>query len=238
MGFLPRWAAIAAGLAAAAAATACSTQKYQTQIDAQKAEILALQQKNYQLELALSQRQAQVDELARRPAEAHPERGGEESASLDPNPARRRGSGGGPAAAPVDTARIRKAGFQVTEVDGLPAIVLPGEIFDLGKASLTAHGQATVKKLAAFLRTELSGHSFRVDGHTDNQPIKKHKDLYRSNLDLSSQRASAVAEVLIASGLDANRVSTASWADSRPRDTNATPAGRQKNRRAEVVVIE
>ncbi|MBI3267978.1 MAG: flagellar motor protein MotB [Planctomycetes bacterium] len=232
---LRRMAIVSLSLVAAAAATGCSTQKYQAQIDAKGAEVEALKQKSYQLELALSQKQAQIDELARRSIEPRDGRAGEESTALDTTPIRR-----GASVAPVaDTSRLRGRGFQVSDVDGYPAIVLSGDIFDLGKATLTAKGQDELKKVAAVLRSDFAGHSFRVNGHTDNQPVKKHKDLYRSNWELSSLRACAVAEFLIETGkLDAKRIGVAGYADNRPRDSNASPGGRQRNRRAEIVIVD
>lgn len=232
-----RWVLAGAGMLTAVFAAGCSTQKYKEQIDAQKAEIEGLRQKNYQLELAVSQKQALADELARRGTEAPQPgaRGGDEG-GLDTTPAvtRRR-----PAAPTADAGRLRGKGFPVTEVDGYPAIQLPGDIFDLGKATLTAKGKEELKHVAAVLASDYRGHSFRVDGHTDNQPVKKHKDLYRSNWDLSALRACSVAEYLIESGhLDPKHVSVAGFADNRPRDSNTSASGRQKNRRAEIVIVD
>ncbi|MBI5367338.1 MAG: flagellar motor protein MotB [Planctomycetes bacterium] len=239
MAFARRLVVAGLGTLVAFGTVGCSTQKYQQQIDAQNAKLQGLEQKNYQLELALSQKQAQMDELARRPV-MPPEGGrgisgaGEESTAFDLTPARR-------AAAPaaVDVGRLRARGLEVIEVDGCPAIVLGGDAFDLGKATLSRKGQEDLKKIAAVLRSDYAGHTFRIDGHTDNQPVKKHKDQYASNWELSSLRATAVAHFLIETGhIDGRQISTAAFADTRPRDTNNTPAGRQKNRRAEIVIVQ
>lgn len=72
----------------------------------------------------------------------------------------------------------------------------------------------------------------RVIGHTDNVPIRSLK--FQSNWDLSRERALFVAEAL-AGHMQASRLIPQGVADTRPIDSNDTPAGRSANRRIEII---
>ena len=74
----------------------------------------------------------------------------------------------------------------------------------------------------------------QVLGHTDNQPIRSLK--YPSNFHLSLARAQAVLAVIKQKVKDAARLSADGRADSEPIASNATPEGREQNRRIEVVL--
>ncbi|WP_417552944.1 flagellar motor protein MotB [Marinomonas fungiae] len=74
-----------------------------------------------------------------------------------------------------------------------------------------------------------------VEGHTDNIPIDSPR--FRSNWQLSSARAIAVAEELFSTGqLDQNRFSVTGFSDTRPLVPNDTPQNRATNRRVEIVI--
>ena len=76
----------------------------------------------------------------------------------------------------------------------------------------------------------------RVEGHTDNVPIA-FSDRFISNWDLSAARAASVASFFSESvGVDMTRMKVAGFADTKPEDTNDTPAGRAANRRIEIIV--
>jgi chemotaxis protein MotB len=75
----------------------------------------------------------------------------------------------------------------------------------------------------------------RVEGNTDNVPISTAE--FHSNWDLSTSRADAVLEFLLAHGVAPNRLSATGYADQRPIATNATADGRSLNRRVELVVL-
>ena len=73
----------------------------------------------------------------------------------------------------------------------------------------------------------------RVVGYTDNQPI--HTVAFPSNYELSLGRAKAAAAVL-SQTVDPSRITAEGLADAEPIASNATPDGRQQNRRIEIVV--
>ncbi len=77
----------------------------------------------------------------------------------------------------------------------------------------------------------------RVSGHTDDQPLES--ELYRSNWDLSSQRAVSVAEEMEkVRGFDHMRLRVEGLADTEPRFVNDTPANRAANRRVDIAIMQ
>lgn len=75
-----------------------------------------------------------------------------------------------------------------------------------------------------------------VAGHTDNIPIRTGR--FRSNWELSSARAVTVLHALLRNPkLDQKRVVVQGFADTKPVESNATPQGRAKNRRVELIIM-
>ena len=71
-----------------------------------------------------------------------------------------------------------------------------------------------------------------IQGHTDNQGTKEH------NLQLSIDRAEAVKKFLVDHGVDASRVETHGFGDTKPISPNINEAGRAKNRRVQFVIVD
>lgn len=71
-----------------------------------------------------------------------------------------------------------------------------------------------------------------VEGHTDNTPIST--PLFPSNWELSGVRAASVVRLFVEAGVNPQRLSAAGYADQRPVADNATPDGRQMNRRVAI----
>jgi chemotaxis protein MotB len=125
--------------------------------------------------------------------------------------------------------------LRVKVVDGLMIVELATDIlFSPGKAALSKEGQQAIGDVAAVLQ-DIEGRQVQVAGHTDNVPIKNSR--FPTNWHLGASRAIAVTEVLVRSGLDAERVSASSYADTRPADTNRTKEGRARNRRIEMILV-
>ena len=120
--------------------------------------------------------------------------------------------------------------------EGVAVITIKSEVlFPSGKASLTTEGKAALKKAAQQIQHDYPNAEIEVRGHTDNAPIRYSP--YKSNYELSCARATAVASYLIESGgFSASQVRTVGQGESQPVASNATAAGRAKNRRAEIVV--
>jgi chemotaxis protein MotB len=110
----------------------------------------------------------------------------------------------------------------------MPAAVL----FDSGSAELSEAGKDTVLRVAKVLRS-VSRHRFLVGGHTDNVPSVKE---YKSNWELSAARALTVTGSLISHGVSPKRIAVAGYSEYDPVASNGSEAGRQKNRRIEIIL--
>ena len=118
---------------------------------------------------------------------------------------------------------------------GLVTRMLDQVLFDSGKAQLRRSAYPVLDKVAKVLQ-EVSDQPIGIEGHTDNQPIK-HSG-WESNKALSVARANAVAEYLIQKqGVDPARLTTIGYGEEHPLASNDTVAGRQKNRRVEIIIL-
>jgi chemotaxis protein MotB len=75
----------------------------------------------------------------------------------------------------------------------------------------------------------------RIEGHTDNVPIKTAK--FPSNWELSSARATRVVRAFIDAGIEPTKIAAVGRAEFTPIDSNDTPQGRSRNRRIEIILI-
>ena len=110
-------------------------------------------------------------------------------------------------------------------------LTLGDVLFDTNKAELKPGAMSTLDRLADFMREDRDRHLL-IEGHTDSRG----DDAY--NRSLSEQRAEAVAAALIARGVNASRLRTVGQGEAYPVASNETTAGRQENRRVEIVVSD
>jgi outer membrane protein OmpA-like peptidoglycan-associated protein len=103
-------------------------------------------------------------------------------------------------------------------------------LFAPGRAEVGPGAQRSIDKLAEFLRT-YSKRNVLIEGHTDNLG---NEDF---NVRLSQQRADAVRDLLIARGVSPQRIRTKGYGPKFPVVDNDSAAGRQQNRRVEVLVL-
>ena len=104
--------------------------------------------------------------------------------------------------------------------------------FDPGQATVKDQFKPLAAKIAAILDTEKG--RIRVIGHTDNTPIKTVR--FPSNWHLSVERAKAVAALLKEGMTNPSRIDVEGKGSDVPIASNATPEGRAKNRRVEVMI--
>lgn len=102
--------------------------------------------------------------------------------------------------------------------------------FQSGSAELTPEMEALMGKIAPVLRKLVVKHDVIVEGHTDNIPIRN--DLYQSNWELSTARATNVVEHLLqAESFPAEKMAAMGYGEFRPVAPNDNPEHRAKNRR-------
>jgi chemotaxis protein MotB len=97
------------------------------------------------------------------------------------------------------------------------------------------HALPLIDEIARLVKSPSMTNKVRVEGNTDSMPISTYR--FHSNWELSAARAASVLERLRSDGVPASRLSLAGYADQHPIATNATAAGRSKNRRVELVVL-
>lgn len=112
-------------------------------------------------------------------------------------------------------------------------------LFEVGDAEVSDRGKDVLKRVAQALakRTE---HVVQVRGHTDNAAITSPttRERFPTNWELSTARATNVVRFLQDSGrIAGQRLMAAGFAQYQPVGSNATDAGRRKNRRIEIVLL-
>jgi outer membrane protein OmpA-like peptidoglycan-associated protein len=118
----------------------------------------------------------------------------------------------------------------VRQTDRGLVISLSGVLFDVGTSTLTPGAARSVRRIAEVLQ-QYPNYHLTVEGHTDSRGRPER------NQALSERRAEAVKEALIAGGLEADHIATQGYGATQPVTSNATTAGRQQNRRVEIVVV-
>ena len=103
--------------------------------------------------------------------------------------------------------------------------------FKKNSASLTNASYSTLDDIVALLR-QIPVAKLEVQGHTDNKGKKEY------NLNLSQKRSESVVNYFIKKGIEPNRVRAIGYGSERPIADNNTSAGRETNRRVELVPFE
>lgn len=145
--------------------------------------------------------------------------------------------------------KLTSLGLDVRIRNNRMVISLPGDVlFSSGSDKLRKRGKSILLKVAQVIRSDpsLNKRQYQVAGHTDNQPLKKHAGDFHDNWGLSLMRARQVLVFLITptnakkdpgGGLNPRRWSAAGYGSTDPIASNATPAGRAKNRRVELILM-
>ncbi len=107
-------------------------------------------------------------------------------------------------------------------------IVTHGINFDVDQATIRPESMGVLNQIKAVMAGDPSL-KFEIDGHTDNSGDSAH------NQALSQERAEAVKAQLVSMGIDASRLTTKGFGDSKPMASNDTPDGKANNRRVEFV---
>ena len=119
------------------------------------------------------------------------------------------------------------------------AVLLPGSLFAFGSSDVDIGAGDSIRVVAGVLnRHFVADRQVVVEGHTDALGSAEY------NLSLSRWRAEAVRDELIFSGVPASRIDVAWYGESRPvalnrfRNGRDNPAGRARNRRVEILILD
>lgn len=106
-------------------------------------------------------------------------------------------------------------------------------LFPSGVATLSPEAQSILQRLAETLKP--FPNPIRVEGHTDDRPIRS--AAFPSNWELSAARAASVVHLFTRAGMDPRRLAVVGLGEYRPAQSNATPQGRNMNRRVLLVIL-
>jgi chemotaxis protein MotB len=116
---------------------------------------------------------------------------------------------------------------------GLTISFAQAALFPSGEDEISPDFYPTIQKIADAMKQ--IPNPVRTEGHTDSVPI--HNSRFRSNWELSAARSIALVEQFTKLGVPRDRLSIAGYAETAPVESNETEAGRQKNRRVDMVIL-
>jgi outer membrane protein OmpA-like peptidoglycan-associated protein len=110
----------------------------------------------------------------------------------------------------------------------MPEVTIP---FNAGQVNLSKDSQEQLTALVSRLQTENRNVYIEIQGHTDSMASASSKK------QLGANRAEVVRLFLNQAGVDLNRMSTISYADQLPVESNKTSKGRVANRRVVIKIV-
>lgn len=133
--------------------------------------------------------------------------------------------------AQINDMETRLKDMEAKKTDRGMVITLGEVVFDTNKAQLKSGGMRNVQKLADFLK-QYPQRKVMIEGFTDSSGSDSH------NQSLSDKRAAAVRMALLDMGISPDRLTSRGYGESFPVANNDTAAGRQMNRRVEIIVSD
>ncbi|MDO9262976.1 MAG: OmpA family protein, partial [Desulfosalsimonadaceae bacterium] len=121
------------------------------------------------------------------------------------------------------------AKLKAVKTDRGMVLTLGDVLFATGRAELAPGAMQTMNNLAAFLN-KYTDRKILIEGHTDSTGSAT------LNQGLSERRAQSVKIALLGKGVSFDRIDTVGYGMDRPVAGNDTAAGRQQNRRVEIVI--
>jgi chemotaxis protein MotB len=135
--------------------------------------------------------------------------------------------------------QIKDQQIKLEEMEGKLKVTFVDKIlFDSGSVEINENGKALLSKLAQTLREKKDQHII-IQGHTDNVEIGPElRKKYPTNWELSAGRSAAVLRYLIEhAGIAPVRCAACGYSFYKPVASNATEAGREQNRRIEILLV-
>ena len=109
-------------------------------------------------------------------------------------------------------------------------------IFKSGRAEIEKQSLDNVLTIGRDILSKLPDKHIRIEGHTDNVPIKS--SIYPSNWQLSAARASNVLTILVdQAGINPKLISAVGYGEFTPLVENNSDQNREKNRRVDIVIL-
>jgi outer membrane protein OmpA-like peptidoglycan-associated protein len=108
--------------------------------------------------------------------------------------------------------------------------VTRGILFNVNKATINGESMGTINEIVKLMNKH-SDLNFTIEGHTDSDGEESF------NQKLSEDRVASVKSMLVQLGIDASRLQSKGWGESKPVSENSTPEGKANNRRVEFIKI-
>jgi outer membrane protein OmpA-like peptidoglycan-associated protein len=127
--------------------------------------------------------------------------------------------------------QLENTGVSVTRNGDNIILNMPSNItFEVNKSNVKPNFVEILSSVTLVLN-EYKSTMIEVAGHTDSTGSESYNQM------LSQQRAQAVSNILMQNGVQPVRIDTVGYGESRPIASNATPEGRQQNRRVELTLL-
>lgn len=111
-------------------------------------------------------------------------------------------------------------------------LTIAGDVaFGPGQITLTSAGKAEVDKIISTIKSQYSGSRIEVAGFTDSDPLKKTKDKYTDNENLSVQRALAVERYMNDHGISEDQTHSSGYGKSHAKGS------KKDSRRVEIRIL-
>ena len=123
------------------------------------------------------------------------------------------------------------AGLQAKQTKRGLVVTMGGVLFRLNESDLMPGAMRTIDQLAQFLKNHPE-YNASAEGHTDSTGSASY------NQQLSERRARSVIMALQARGIEAERLTAKGLGENYPVASNDIAAGRQQNRRVEIVLVQ
>lgn len=104
-------------------------------------------------------------------------------------------------------------------------------VFDSGKSTIKQEAVDNFSKVIDFINT-YPNNNVRIEGHTDSSGSNQ------LNVKLSQRRADAVKALLVKNGIQTNQIEALGMGEEFPIAENTTNAGKAKNRRVEIIILQ
>jgi len=133
----------------------------------------------------------------------------------------------------IDSLNSETGVFADCTSDGIHITLGEDLLFASGKADIDPAAFPILERITAIIKKV--PHSIRIEGHTDNDPIRTRR--FPSNWELSTSRAIHILKFFIDMGkINPTRLSAVGYGESRPLVTNDSDEQKAKNRRVEIIL--